>query len=265
MPILSEAFPSLLTQRLERAEHPLAAPCPWEQEWQHPPGAELTPFSWNANFFCRKNCTSAENEIFPYMKQIPHKFLSHQILSRAFIWMCPDSSHIFLLMFPDLKSYPKLGFGIFFSDLPISTNMVGMICQHILFCRADLKNRQKINGRLIIISQIFHFGALRFIWCSHLCKNNHRKPEWFGKELKNHLIPTLWDGERHFSLEQERKNRPERKKKIRIFQVQHSQKHSPISTVKTSLNFTAFIIVLSFQTLCSFLFSSNSYINSAKT
>lgn len=145
----------------------------------------------------------------------------------------------FLTMFPDLKSHPNLGFGMFFSDSPISTNVVGMICQHILFCRADLKNTQKINGGLIIISLLFNFGVLQFIWCSHLCKQNHGKSEWFGKELKNHRNQTIWDGERHFSLHQERKNRPEREEKIRIFQVKQTQKHSPIPTVKTSLNLTA--------------------------
>lgn len=62
-------------------------------------------------------------------KPTPHKFFSHQILICIYLdvsWL----NAFFMLVFPDLKSYPKVVFGI---DLPISTNVVGMICQHILF------------------------------------------------------------------------------------------------------------------------------------
>lgn len=53
--------------------------------------------------------------------------------SSAFIWMCPDSTHFLCWCFLIWKVIPKWFLGWFLSDLPISTNVVGMICQHILF------------------------------------------------------------------------------------------------------------------------------------
>lgn len=170
-------------------------------------------------------------------------------------------------MFPDLKN-PNWFFGFFFFSgtyLPINTNMVGMICQHILFGRADLKNTQKINWGVIITGLLFHFGVFQFLWCSHLFEQNHGKPEWFGKGFKTqNLIPTLWDGERHFSQHQERKNRPEREKKIRIFQVQHTHFTHFNSEDFTKLYSNISLLFLHFRYFVLFLFSSKGYINSAK-